>query len=55
MGWETANIHLGTRNARKLILRHLGKQKGKWLHRATEAMFQVVREDWNDWKTNGFE
>jgi hypothetical protein len=31
MGWETANIHLGTRFARKAILRHLQKQKGSWL------------------------
>src|SRR3984893_12103852 len=30
MGWETANIHLGTPSARKSILRHLEKQKGKW-------------------------
>ena len=35
MGWETANIHLGTPSARRLILRHVDKQKGKWLHEAT--------------------
>jgi hypothetical protein len=55
MGREAANIHLGTRNARKLILRHLGKQKGKWLHRVTETMLQVVRADWKMWKKNGYE
>ena len=53
MGWETANIHLGTPSARKAILRHLGKQKGKWLHHAAEAMLQSVRSDWDVWKKKG--
>jgi hypothetical protein len=54
MGWETANIHLGTPSARKLILRDLGKQKGKWLHHAAEAMLQAVRSDWDVWKKKGY-
>jgi uncharacterized protein DUF2252 len=55
MGRETANIHLGTRPARNMILRHMRKQKGKWLHKATEQMLEAVREDWNDWKKRGYE
>jgi Uncharacterized protein conserved in bacteria (DUF2252) len=55
MGRETANIHLGTRNARSLILRHMQKQKGKWLHEATEQMLAVVRDDWKVWKKDGYE
>jgi len=54
MGWETANIHLGTPSARKAILRHLDKQKGKWLHHAAEAMLQAVRSDWDVWKKKGY-
>lgn len=54
MGWETANIHLGTKTARKAILRHLQKQKGKWLHAATEKMLQAVREDWKTWQQDGY-
>ena len=54
MGWETANIHLGSPSARKLILRHLGRQKGKWLHQASEAMLQAVRDDWEVWKKKGY-
>jgi hypothetical protein len=54
MGWETANIHLGTPSARKLILRHIDKQKGKWLHHAAEAMLQSVRSDWEVWKKKGY-
>jgi hypothetical protein len=54
MGWETANIHLGTSPARKPILRHLRKQKGKWLHRATDGMLTAVREDWKAWRKGGY-
>jgi len=50
MGYETANIHLGSRAARKPILRFLKKQKPKWLHRAVLAMAGVVRSDWQEWK-----
>ena len=54
MGWETANIHLGTPSARKAILRHMDKQKGKWLHQATAAMLAAVRSDWDVWKKKGY-
>jgi hypothetical protein len=54
MGWETANIHLGTPSARKAILRHIDKQKPKWLHHAAEAMLQAVRSDWDVWKKKGY-
>ena len=54
MGWETANIHLGTRTARKSILKHLQKQKGKWLHQATEQMLNAVRDDWKVWAKDGY-
>jgi hypothetical protein len=54
MGWETANIHLGTKSARKAILRHLQRQKGKWLHAATERMLQAARDDWKTWQKDGY-
>ena len=54
MGWETANIHLGTRNARKSILTHMQKQKAKWLHQAAEQMVNAVREDWKVWRKDGY-
>jgi hypothetical protein len=55
MGWETANIHLGTKAARKPILKHLQKQKGNWLHNATEAMLNAVRDDWKTWRKGGYD
>ena len=54
MGWETANIHLGTRMARNAVLRHLKKQKAKWLHAATDEMLKAVRSDWETWKEDGY-
>ncbi len=54
MGWETANIHLGTLSAEKQISRDLGKRKAKWLHSATDAMLKQVRSDWKDWKQDGW-
>jgi Uncharacterized protein conserved in bacteria (DUF2252) len=55
MGWETANIHLGTRMARKSILGHLKKQKATWLHAATDEMLKAVRSDWEAWKKGGYD
>lgn len=55
MGWETANIHLGTKTARKTILGHLQKQKAGWLHQASEAMLEAVRDDWKVWKKHGYD
>jgi hypothetical protein len=55
MGWETANIHLGTKMARKPTLDHMKKEKGKWLHKATEAMIKAVSKDWKAWKKHGYE
>jgi len=54
MGWETANIHLGTLSARKPILRHMRMQKGKWLHEAADEMLEAVRDDWKTWKKDGY-
>jgi hypothetical protein len=54
MGYEAANIHLGTPGARKTILRHLEKQKPKWLHQHSELMLDAVRGDWGLWKKKGY-
>ena len=54
MGWETANIHLGTKGAAKAILRHAKNQKGRWLHEATQAMLKIVVDDWKTWRKQGY-
>jgi hypothetical protein len=50
MGFETANIHLGSRQAVKAIRRDLGKQKPDWLLEAVHEMTKAVLEDWEEWK-----
>lgn len=54
MGFETANIHLGSASARKPILRHMQKQKARWLHKATLEMAEAIRQDWTTWKKEGY-
>jgi len=50
MGFETANIHLGNRNA-KSIRKHLSKQKPAWLAHASVHMTEAVFRDWEEWKS----
>ena len=52
MGWETANIHLGSRQALKAIRRDMAGRNRDWLHAAAEAMAQVLAKDWAAWKRN---
>jgi hypothetical protein len=49
MGWETANIHLGTREGRVLEA-DLRKRETGWLHQAALAMVDSVIADWEDWR-----
>jgi Uncharacterized protein conserved in bacteria (DUF2252) len=50
MGWETANIHLGSRNAVKQVRRHLNTLKPKWLLSASKDMAKAVTDDWRAWR-----
>ena len=50
MGWETANIHLGTRNARRNIGKHLDRMKPVTLLSAAKDMAKAVISDWRAWK-----
>jgi hypothetical protein len=50
MGWETANIHLGSRAAIAKIKSDLRTRRGKWLHKAAKTMCKVTLEDWEDWQ-----
>ncbi|MBV8051377.1 MAG: DUF2252 family protein [Acidobacteriaceae bacterium] len=50
MGWETANIHLGSAKARQSILRDLEKMKPNFLQLATKSMAELLANDWIRWK-----
>jgi hypothetical protein len=46
MGYETANIHLGCRDAlRKKVLVDLHKKRARWLHESARNMTQAVIAD----------
>jgi hypothetical protein len=50
MGFETANIHLGSRRAVKNVRRDLAKRKPGWVHEAAKKMGEAVRKDWEEWR-----
>ena len=49
MGWETANVHLGSATAPALLV-DLASRPDDWLHRTVEEMLEEVQSDWKDWK-----
>lgn len=50
MGWETANVHLGSRPAIDAVSQHIKRRRGDWLERAAVRMLADTMEDWNDWR-----
>jgi hypothetical protein len=49
MGWETANVHLGTAQPRD-ILKDLRKRPRAWLYSAARHMVEAVTADWGHWR-----
>jgi hypothetical protein len=49
MGWETANIHLGSGKGAE-IRRDLQRKPARWLYKAATLMEQQVGEDWDEWR-----
>jgi len=47
MGWETANIHLGSK--RRKISKHLAAHERRWLEHAAEEMAAATTEDFRAW------
>jgi hypothetical protein len=50
MGWETANIHLGTPAERPRILRDLARRGPDWLLGAAGRMGAELERDWRRWR-----
>jgi len=50
MGWEAANVHLGTRGAGRAIVIDLARRKQGWLRDAATRMARRLRADWKDWR-----
>jgi len=51
MGWETANVHLGTARA-KALKADLRARPAGWLHRTAQRMLDVVHSDWEGWRAH---
>jgi hypothetical protein len=49
MGWETANVHLGSRSAHAMLV-DLAAREPDWLHQAAKVMLAAVQEDWEAWR-----
>jgi hypothetical protein len=52
MGFETGNVHLGTRGAAKSVLRDLKVRGPHWLHEAASAMAKATLKDWDEWRSD---
>ncbi len=50
MGFETANVHLGTPRAAKAIVQDLNQRPIHWLHVAASNMVKATTQDWRDWR-----
>ena len=50
MGWELANVHLGTRRAATTVRRDFSHGKANWLCHATEIMTAATLKDWKEWR-----
>ena len=50
MGWETANVHLGTPGAIRDVRKDLKRRKSDWLLDAARDMVKAVRRDWKAWR-----
>jgi len=50
MGYELANVHVGTGDRRQAIEKDLDRRKGKWLVRAAETAAGFVIRDFEEWR-----
>ena len=50
MGWETANMHFGSRKTIPDVKRDVASRRGRWLHKAAKAMYKATLKDWDNWQ-----
>jgi hypothetical protein len=50
MGFETANVHLGSAPA-EALLKDVTTRESGWLHSAAVQMIRSTTEDWNEWRS----
>jgi len=52
MGFEIANVHLGSAKGAKAIAKDLRKRPGNWLHQAAAKMVDRTVKDWREWRNH---
>ncbi|HZZ85520.1 MAG TPA: DUF2252 family protein [Anaeromyxobacteraceae bacterium] len=52
MGWEVANVHLGTRGAAARIRRDLARRPAGWLRQASKVMVKATLADADAWRAH---
>ena len=50
MGWDIANLHLGSVRKIPGVKKDLAVRKGRWLRDGAKAMAEATREDWTLWR-----
>jgi uncharacterized protein (DUF2252 family) len=50
MGFETANVHLGTPEAARAVRKELASRKAAWLHDSAKRQTDEILRDWNAWR-----
>jgi hypothetical protein len=51
MGFETANLHLGSSEAIKNVRSDFKKRTPDWFHSQAKAMLKATRSDWDEWRS----
>lgn len=52
MGFETANVHLGTARMARAIMQDLNQRPAHWLHTAASNMVKATTQDWREWRAS---
>jgi hypothetical protein len=50
MGWDIANLHLGSVRKIPGVKKDLAGRKGRWLRDGAKAMAEATKEDWKLWR-----
>ena len=50
MGWDTANLHLGSAEKVPELKKDLATRKGRWLRDAAKTMAKATESDWRLWR-----
>ncbi len=50
MGFETANVHLGTPRVRPILRKQIAARRGHWLHDSAKDLSDQIIREWKEWR-----